>query len=476
MKCPIRFGKLNKWHLCIIVTTIVNLINSLISGISLSIDNPDKKKFLFVYKPIFNKHPFIKLLYSFLGTFIIGLILYIIKRNEEKKINEEEGLLGSKKEIKDSVSSLANEKLIKKKYHLESLKENIFTILTILIFSFAYISLNTYDGLGFNGLKLWPLEYLIIYIFLKKILKREFYKHQNLAIILILIFCNIGNLIVSFLPDEKSVCRKGEDYDYDICLLNNTNTYGKVIQKLSSIFIPVIMILYLISMTANSYGMVKIKYLIDFKFIELYKILMTLGISGFFISMILIIIFNYIPCGNDGNSYNVKYICKLTFKGKLYFESFSKYFYSLINGKEGEEGEEGNIFLEILFALIFLVINSLYSLFSFLIIKNLDPFYIIPIRSPYYLIDRTIKFIATSESSAFLTTKYILREITNTFAIICALIYLEIIILNFNGYEKNIRESIVDRERFDIEEANKKEEDQSKKIEIEINENYIVEI
>ena len=52
---------------------------------------------------------------------------------------------------------------------------------------------------------------------------------------------------------------------------------------------------------------------------------------------------------------------------------------------------------------------------------------------------------------------------------------MEIIILNFCNYEKNVRESIIDRERIDVEIANSKERNPSK-IEIEINDGYTFEV
>ena len=111
-----------------------------------------------------------------------------------------------------------------------------------------------------------------------------------------------------------------------------------------------------------------------------------------------------------------------------------------------------------------------------LIIKELDPFYLIPIRSLFYLIYRTINFGIISNSTTLLTPKYILHEISNLFSIICSLIYLEVIILNFNNYEKNVKEFIVNRGKIDEEIAQEEEEEEeSSKVEIEID-NYIFEI
>ena len=448
MKCPIRFGKLNKWHFCILATVGMKLFNALISGVSLSREKPNDKFYLFGYPPIFINHLFIQSSFSFFGIFLLGLILFIMKKIVRKQINEEEGLLEIKKEINDS--EIASYKYVKKDNKYELFKESIFVI---FIFAFAILSLSIYDSLGFNELKIWPLEYSIIFLFSKKYLNKVLYKHQKLALFLILIFCNIGFLIVSFIHDGNSG--------------NSGNVYEKIIQKLSVVFIPIIMILYLISMTANSYGMVKIKYLIDIKFVDTYIILMILGMLGFLMSTILAIISTFIQCAGKV-SIHIEDVCKINFNNKLYFDSFLDYFKSL-NGSD-------HFLSEIIFALpVFLIINALISLFNVLIIKELDPFYLIPVRTIFYFIYRILDFRTISDSSKLFTPKFVLHEITNLFSVICSLIYLEIIILNFCNFEKDVKKCIEERERIDVELANEKEEEPSK-IEIEINENYTVEI
>ena len=189
MKCPILLGQLNKWHLCILGIVAMKLINQLISGISCSLENPNDKFYLFGYQPIFTKHPFIQSSFSFFGIFFLGLFFYIIKKILRKQIYKEEGLLEIKNEIKQRKNSAtASNKVDINDNRCELFKESIFVI---FIFVFAILSLSIYDGSGFNDVKIWPLEYLIIFYFSKKYLKKILYKHQKLALFLILIFCNI---------------------------------------------------------------------------------------------------------------------------------------------------------------------------------------------------------------------------------------------------------------------------------------------
>ena len=120
------------------------------------------------------------------------------------------------------------------------------------------------------------------------------------------------------MPDNNKECVQGSK-NFDNCILSNKISYGKIIHKLGWIFIPIIMILYLISMTAISYGMVKIKYLIDFKFIDTYIILMILGLIGFLMSTILAVISTFIQCvGKVSN--HIEDVCKINFRNKLYFD------------------------------------------------------------------------------------------------------------------------------------------------------------
>ena len=459
---PIRFGKLNKWHFCILATVTMKILDALICGISPGSEIPGKKISLLDNKePIFNKHPFIKSSYSFMGIFILGLIVYIIKKIVEKKIKKEEGLLENKKEINNSERSSGRGVIKDYNPEAESLTQ---TILVIFIFVFAISSLTIYDSLRFNELKFWPLEYLIIYFFLKKILHRELYKHQNLAIISILVICDIGCLISSLIYNREPNCDNSENIEN--CLLLYKNSYSTISYKLGFKFIPIIIILYLISMTANSYGMVKVKYLIDFKFFETYKILMMLGIFGFLISILSAIVFNFIPCCKDGDNIHIQDICKLKDGNKYYLDSLSIYFKDLV--------KPGNSFFEFVVALpIFQVVNSLQSLFNLLIIKQLDPFYLIPIRCLYYIIHGRMQFITIENSSTLLKTKYALQDFSNLFAIICSLVYLEIIILDCHNFGKDVKEEIVERGKVDIEIANAKEE--PSKFEIEIDDNYITE-
>ena len=453
MKFPIRFGKLNKWHFCILATIGTKIIDSFIIGIS-PIGNSDEqnksKLYLFGYGsgPIFNNHPFIKASYCFFGVFILGFVIYIIKKIKRKKMYKEDGFYGTERIPRSDSENF----LVIKEYHRGSLIGSIFVI---LIFIFGFLIMYVYDNYGLVELKFWPLLYLFMYFFSKKILNKALYKHQKLALILILVFCNIGCLTTSLIPDE---CEKDEPN----CFTFKKNSYGKILNTLSWIFIPIIIILYLVSMAVYSYSLIKLKYYIDLRFLEIHIILMIFGILGLFISVALLIISNFISC-------DFKHFCKCKSENgnKFYFDSFYIYFKSI---------NKDNICRESLTVFILLVVNSLQCLFTLLIIKKLDPFYVMPIDSFFYIICYTIKFFLPKLNSAILLIiKYPIIFFINIFAIICSLIYMEIIILNFNDYEKDIRENIIDRERIDIEEANEERESTSK-IEIEIGDNYVVEV
>ena len=460
MKCPIQSGELNKWHFCVLATVAMKLLNSLTIGIFPVIETSEKKMFLFGRQPIFSNHPFIQSSYYFFGIFFFGLISYFLKKIIENKIYKEEGLLEIKKK---------NEKFIGDNNRVNVNNQGLLikNIFIILIFVLALITVSIYDNLGFNQVKLWPIEYLFLIFFSKKILNRILYKHQKLVLIIILIVCDIGRLTESFIPDDNSKCDEKSE-NYDNCILLNENSYGKIMHQLGWVFIPIIFILYLISMLANSYGTVKIKYLTDFKFIDIYIISVIIGILGFLISIISVIIFTYKHCDVKNTDIHIEDICKLKNDNFNYFDSLFIYFQSFTKSSD--------FYFEILSVLFFQVVNFFDFLFSLLIIKKLDPFYLIPSRCLYFLIYSTIKyFLAIPYTTKLLTIKYLFDELSNIIAVICSLIYLEIIILNFCNYEKDVKERIIERGEIEVEKANEKEKEPSK-IEITIDENYTVEI
>ena len=80
-------------------------------------------------------------------------------------------------------------------------KKNFWKILLVIFFCFlSLIVSDLLENLGVTSLKLWPLEYIFLIIFSKKILNRILYKHQNVSLLIIIVFCSIIVVVNSFTP------------------------------------------------------------------------------------------------------------------------------------------------------------------------------------------------------------------------------------------------------------------------------------
>ena len=111
----------------------------------------------------------------------------------------------------------------------------------------------------------------------------------------------------------------------------------------------------------------------------MYKILFYLGIVRLSVSILLLIIFTYLPCPEDEDKIGfINYICEIEYKGSFFYDNF----------KELKEIKfDKNVYLEIFLILPILLVSSfLNSFFELLIINKLDPFYLIPIDCTYFLI------------------------------------------------------------------------------------------
>ena len=88
-----------------------------------------------------------------------------------------------------------------------------------------------------------------------------------------------------------------------------------------------------------------------------------------------------------------------------------------------------------------------------MIIKNLDPFYLIPIDSIYYSIIEIIDYCITrggiNDYRHKVNTKFALKLVNNFASIILSLIYFEIIELHFCGLDQHLRKYILKREDLD---------------------------
>ena len=406
----ISFGQFNKYYFLILGSIIVRLFILFINGLypSLKTDNP---VFLFGFKSIFLDHPLIKRALEYFGIGIGGLILGLIS-SKLNKLNKKDLLETETISInKSRLNSLLIYNDIFSKNKKSYIKKIFFVFFS---FYFADLIINSLDELGFHQLKFWTFEFLALYYFLITILGKKIYNHQIVSLSITLIFTTLLYFINSFIPDSKTNCSSLKDEELIECHLLNKNIYNKIIAELNSFFIPIIIIVYLLAMILNAYASVRNKWFMDYKYITISQILSYIGIIGFLFSLILLIIFSFIPC-NENNKY-IENICNLK-------DSNNALFYD--NVRLLRNIEFNNKFLTEILALLplFLFFHFLRVYFDLLIIYYLDPFYLIPIYTCYFIIYEAIDFVITlSKTNLYNIIRFIIATSSDLISIFCCLI------------------------------------------------------
>ena len=152
------------------------------------------------------------------------------------------------------------------------------------------------------------------------------------------------------------------------------------------------------------------------------------------------LISSFIKCVDKTTLNDVDLICLINIKEDnntdYYFDSFS-FFFEKLRDKE-------TVGLNILYIFLFLLkilLNSLRLLFSLLIIKHLNPEYYLCSFIYYYFIIRLVYLIKTIIDDSDIKVT-ILNLIAQTISLICVMIYLELIELNFCNLDRNLKKNI----------------------------------
>ena len=187
-----------------------------------------------------------------------------------------------------------------------------------------------------------------------------------------------------------------------------------------------------------SYARVRGKILMDIYFISPFTFSIIIGAIGLFFNFILLMIF--ITKRNDENYVN-------DVKGIYYYLNIPSYFKE-ISKCEGKE-----------FILESIIIPILYWFFSFmtlmyelLILKYLNPNYILMSDNIFYEIIKIKDFVLTNRMPFAGIVKFIVLQFAEIFEFIGCTIYLEIIVLNFCNLNKNIKSNIIKRGEKDLHE------------------------
>ena len=436
----ISFGKCNKYYYFILGSMACKFIRTFIYGFS-PILVPKNTIYIFGFQSNFFSHPVISLCFQYLSMIIGGFILQIIYnyQNKSSKNIEEEEVVDEEKFNDDLNSEGIIMKEFKKNEEMKityNIKKIVLIFGVYLVSQFTMTSLNQ---LKLNRIKFWSLEPIFLYIFSKKILHRIIYKHQKISIIIIVICCTAFYFVNSFLPyteDKKNLSDCKSAKDEDLCEELKMNVYQYICNELDWYFIPIFIILYLGAMAGNSYSSVSIKWLMDIKYIRLFKILLNVGIIGFFLALGELFMFSYIPCIKNKYSRN---LCTINYNDDFFYDNFM----SLKNLKVNNQ-----LFIDIFIIIPLFLISSFFErFFELLIIIHLDPFYLVPIDCSFYFILEIVDYtLSLTEKNKYRDLKLAFMLLSNGLCILFYGIYLEIIELHFCELDRFLRRYIIKRE------------------------------
>ena len=426
----IEFGEYNKNYnsifLAVVFNILINCLPRFLTGLLVKYNKINK-----IVEELFNHLYIIRIFYS-IFTFIFSCILnkYENKLSKSKsnfdKLNASNSDKGCFKSIK------INEEI---KGKLNN-KKNLLNILIIVIICYFFENLNGIISVLTASFSDSLIILLIISYINTKMFKIKIYKHQKCAILFNFFVLFIIGLI-SFILSMKSE--------------NDKNIY-----KQHFWLLPIGFMIFFLITVALSYSYSKIKWFINLNLISLSKLLINFALVGLLINTIISVSFTFIKCSENQNIF-----CNKQYERYFYFENFILFFQKLLI--ICRDKNKFNIIFVICFIIIYSFILFLSNFFGFSILKNLYPehfFFTEPI------IKTIIKIITIFHNRIFngyffakegddykmqLIT-FILDIIGNCLIIVGFLIYLEIIELNFCGFNYNLRKNIIDRGMKDIQE------------------------
>ena len=441
----ISLGQFNKKYFFILGIIIIRLLVTFISGFSLYL-TPKNPIYIFGFQSNFFSHPFLSYCFQYFSLFLGGIIVALIS----KKKNENKDKINILTDNTSSSISLAARNMIhlraesfifkKDKQNKNFEKKNKFKIFLLFsLYYFAKVGMLSLDNLGYNRVKYWPLEFIFLFHFSKKILNRVMYVHQKLSLYTLIVACLTIYIINSFIPQSNKDCTSLSGDEFEECKLLNMNIYNDIDGKFGWFFVPVIMLIYLAAMAANAYSSITIKWFTDIKYISLAKILIYIGAIGLFYSFIFLVILSYISCDTESKN-NLSYACQIKYGENLYYENFRSL--SLIETNT-------NFYIDTFIEIPLYMISSFLSIFfEILIIRDLDPFYLIPIDCMYFLfydiIDYSINYPITN---LYRNLKFSCQFCSNVIAVFLSCIYFEILELHFCSLDRYLRRYIITREQ-----------------------------
>ena len=377
--------------------------------------------------------------FRYLSILIISIIIHKYQQYHSNKLNE-------KPTESRALSSSSGRLLIHNDIEKEFKEDN--SSLSIFLANSLYIIhkiLTTfYNKIGLSDLDYWMFELLIISYLNNKMFKKNTYMHQKCGIYFNIIAClplKILSFLITFNSEKKPIYR---DHEW---------------------FIPIGIIFYFVIMLIRSYGISKMKYLMDLKYISPIKLLISYGKIGSIYSIIICSISTFVKCTNNYVNNNLCTIKYSKSDKNIYLDNFIIYFKKLFGLDSKEDYSLKETFFEIISTILGVISNFWYIYFYIYVIKYLSPVHVIFSRSLYYLFIHLLliinnliligKFFLENKRKEENRLKFIIDFSSNVLSIIGFMIYLEIIELNFWGCNYNLEKYIRNRSTDDTFNINK---------------------
>ena len=418
----IGFGSCSKSYLYILFAIILKgLDDNFFSFTSVS---PEMKTGIFTFTPVLANHIIIQNFYKYVSFIIGGLIFgFILKKNLKTK----------KKKSTDDNSIILNMPTLLYNNNKNPYKT---PFLEICFISFIYALHNELLDILylFNIINLyfWTIQIIFIFFFMNKIFIIKFYNFQKCSLYFMIVVVSILLIISSFLPVsiiDTSNDGKEKESAYDIIkLLTGSYLYD----------ICLVIIINFLS-GVMSYARVKVKVFVDYKYVSPYQIIVFIGIFGIFLTIIELIITSSFKCHND-----IKHFCMAESSGShnKYIDNIKIYFSSL-----KELTDDWKFYVEIIIIQpIFLIINFFELVCEFLVIIRLNPIFVLIQNNFNYAINNVLFLIFNNNQNfeEYLTlTQFYISESAEIIAIICYMIYLQIIELRFCGLDKYLKKNLI---------------------------------
>ena len=390
------FGKCSKFYIYIIASTLSNTLKDI------SLENT------YVLK---NKQ-LLQNIYKYLGYIIFGIIFFIFfKKNQ--RISRIFLKLENDQKFDDSNKTNNLIYYDNKVQFILSLKERFLLLIVCLIYVLYFQIISILKYLEFELVDFWTFDIVFSLLFMYLYYHIVPYKHQIYSMIFVAFIVTILLILASF-------CKVFHDESENIYQYKGTDLCIFVI----IIFISLSFLIF--------FGRINGKIIMDKYFLSPYKIIIIIGIIGFIINLIISIIFiginTHKKCEekkeDDKDKYNI--FC---------YNDLSKYFSSISDHKNYE------IFLEILLTLFYIIFSFIGLLCELLIIKYLNPTYILWADNLYFEIIKIKDFI---DNGNFFKL-FIILQFTELFDFIGCLIYLELIELKCFGLNLNTKKNIMIR-------------------------------